>query len=365
MIAARQYFRELLVDAKAGWDHFWFTPSHAATLCVIRILAGAMLFYTHLIWTINSDAFFGQHSWLSSEAIDVLQNGSFAWSFLWLFDSSLALIAVHVLSLIVFACLTLGLFSRVTAVLAFLISVSYANRVSPALFGLDQINVMLAMYLMLGPAGAHYSLDRLLARRGSSNRATDTRPSVAANISIRLIQVHMCVIYLFAGLSKLQGPAWWNGTAIWGAIANLEYQSIDMTWLVNWPLLVNLLTHVTVAWEISYCVLVWNRLTRPLVLLLALPIHLGIGFCLGMMTFGTIMLVANLAFVSPQLIRHFLERPVCQRPSNRVRHFSRAKFSTSSGSGHRDRSHKHVPISHTGTKRRRARSFIGRKRRVE
>ena len=54
----------------------------------------------------------------------------------------------------------------------------------------------------------------------------------------------MCVIYFFAGVSKLQGPSWWDGEAMWRAFANLEYQSLDMTWLAWHPWLVNAMSHV-------------------------------------------------------------------------------------------------------------------------
>ena len=60
----------------------------------------------------------------------------------------------------------------------------------------------------------------------------------------------MCIIYLFAGTAKLTGPAWWDGTALWMALGNMEYQSLDMTWLADWPQMMNLMTHVTVFWEI-------------------------------------------------------------------------------------------------------------------
>jgi len=63
------------------------------------------------------------------------------------------------------------------------------------------------------------------------------------------------------------------------------------------------MTHVTVYWEIFYCALIWPRLTRPVMLLLAIPLHMGIAICLGMVTFGLVMLIANLAFVPPQLVR--------------------------------------------------------------
>jgi hypothetical protein len=127
-------------------------------------------------------------------------------------------------------------------------------------------------------------------------------------LAIRLIQVHMCVIYFFAGIAKLQGETWWMGDALWGAVANLEYQTLDVTWLAKWPILLALMTHLTVFWGMSFCVLVWPRLTRPLVLALAVPLHLGIAFCMGMITFGLVMLIGCLSFVSPALVRRLIER---------------------------------------------------------
>ena len=85
----------------------------------------------------------------------------------------------------------------------------------------------------------------------------------------------MCVIYFFAGLDKFMGQVWRDGTAVWWAVANLEYQSLDMTWLAAWPSLVAVMTYVTVFWEISYPALIWPRLSRPVVLLLAVVVHVG------------------------------------------------------------------------------------------
>jgi len=174
------------------------------------------------------------------------------------------------------------------------------------------------MYLMIGPSGACYSLDGWRSRAGRrglkiEGSGAGESLSVGANLAIRLIQVHMCVIYFFAGIAKLQGPTWWDGTAMWGAVANLEYQSLDLTWLATWPRIINLMTHVTLFWEISYCVLIWPRLTRPIVLLLAIPLHLGIALGMGMITFGLVMLIGNLAFVSPALTRAVGEWPLRAR----------------------------------------------------
>ena len=64
----RSWFNE----TAAGWDRFWFTPADPATLALIRILAGAMLFYTHLVWGLALTDFFGEHGWLEPKAVQLV-----------------------------------------------------------------------------------------------------------------------------------------------------------------------------------------------------------------------------------------------------------------------------------------------------
>ena len=303
------YFRELTRGAVSGWNRFWFSPSDPATLGLVRILAGAMLFYTHLVWTLDLAGFFGSgHPWLSTDTIALLPDQSvFKWSWFYWIHSPVLLWAFHLGALAIFALLTIGLWSRTMSVLAFLATISYINRASFAQFGLDDTNAMLSLYLMIGPCGAAYSVDRWLKRRRGTV-ASVVEPSIGANLAIRLLQVHLCVLYLFSGIGKLQGPWWWNGNALLMAMANREYQSLDGTWLVHYPWLVYGLTHLTVFWETFYCVLVWPRLTRPIVLSIAAGVHLGIGLFLGMWTFGLAMLIANASFVSPWVVRRILDR---------------------------------------------------------
>jgi uncharacterized membrane protein YphA (DoxX/SURF4 family) len=278
------------------------------------MLAGSLLFYTHLVWAMNLLEFLGPNAWIPGDLARELHRGGYAWSYLWYIDSPALLWTVHVLALIVLAMFTVGLFTRVTSVLAFLITVSYCHRLTGAFFGLDQVNAMLAMYLMLGPCGAVYSLDRWLAVR--TGKATPVpQVTVSANIAIRLIQLHMCIIYLFGGISKMRGQMWWDGTATWFAIVNSEYQSLDITWLVDYPWFLAALTHITVVWETYYCVLVWPKATRTITLLMAVCVHSGLAMFLGMITFGLAMLIGNLAFVSPALVRGVASRAALRRES--------------------------------------------------
>ncbi|MEM6329146.1 MAG: HTTM domain-containing protein [Planctomycetota bacterium] len=306
-------------DAWRAWDAFLFSPVDPAPLCLIRVLAGAMLLYTHAIWSRDLGAFFGPDGFLPIEIANAVNeswfiepgNPRWTFSYFWFLGDGWLLRVIHGANLVVFFCLMVGLFSRTAAVLAFVSAVSYATRVSPgAFFGLDKINCLLAMYLMLGPCGARYSLDRLWAlRRGA---AAEAPPSTAANVALRMIQMHMCVVYLFSGLGKLQGEMWWNGIATWVSVASTEYRSLDMSWLAGNLRLVDFLTHATVALELFYCCLVWNRWTRPWVLLGAIGMHVFIGGAMGMITFGLVMIFGNLAFFSPATVRKWCD-PIARR----------------------------------------------------
>ena len=306
MNALTQAVRHWARDVAAAWNDFWFAPADPHTLAAIRICGGLMIFYTHLVWAKDLLAFLGPHGWLPIETSRLLHadvdGPRFVWTYLWHVESPALLWTLHIAGLIVMAMLVLGLFSRVTAVLTWFITISYCHRLQGALFGLDQVNAMVAMYLMVGRCGDAFSLDRWLARRKNVGPLLPPAPRVSTNIAIRLLQVHMAVIYLFGGISKLRGTAWWDGSAAWFSIANSEYQSLDLTWLVQYRWLIALLTHVTVFWETFYPVLIWPRVTRPVMLGMAVCVHGGIALFLGMPTFGLAMLIGNLAFISPNVV---------------------------------------------------------------
>jgi hypothetical protein len=175
-------------DVARAWDRFWFQPALPYTLAAIRILGGAMLLYTHAVWTIGLNDFLGTKSWLSSEASSLLNRGpakyNFAFSYLYWVESPTLLWTLHIAALIFFALLTLGLFTRVASVLAFVIAISYVHRLNGTLFGLDQINIFIAMYLMLGDSGAVWSLDRWIATRRKSEAGL-VLPAVSTNIAVR------------------------------------------------------------------------------------------------------------------------------------------------------------------------------------
>jgi hypothetical protein len=237
-----------------------------------------------------------------------------------------AMAVIHAGVLLLIALFTLGLFTRVTAVLVWLATVSYIHRTQQVLFGMDTMMNILLFYLMIGNCGAALSLDRLIARYRAVRAAwrrggldANTRaflayppPSVAAGLAQRLIQVHFCFIYLAAGLSKLKGGMWWHGQAFWEVLVNPEFTLLHYSWYENavrWLASFKPVYHFMLAaavWftlfvEIAGPFLLWTRL-RWLIIFLASLMHALIAVLMGLNLFELLMIVMLLAFLPDRVI---------------------------------------------------------------
>jgi uncharacterized membrane protein YphA (DoxX/SURF4 family) len=295
-----------------GWNTFWFTPADPLPLAVVRIATGLLLAWSSVVWLADVDAFFGTGGWLPPEHVWRMNDQPWQWSGYFAAPGPNAIRVIAGLTLIAAILLTIGLATPLAALVALVGFLSAANRAPLNTFGLDDTLGMLLIPLAIGPAGARLSIDRLLGAGGS-----DANWSVAANIALRLIQVHLCVVYFFSGCGKMLGASWWEGTALWGAAANVQYRTLDLTGLARHPLVTNALTLGTLFWEAAYPALVWPRLTRRLWIAMAVAVHLGIGLAMGMMEFGLAMITANLAFV-PAASWHALLARLSARFSNPV-----------------------------------------------
>src|SRR5262249_24749808 len=197
------------------------------------------------------------------------------------------------------------------------------------LYGMDTMMNLLLLYLMIGPSGAALSVDRLVVRYWRTRRALregrpipanlPPAPRVSANLALRLMQVNLCIIYLVSGLSKLLGPAWWNGTAIWRTMAVYEFSPMYNETYMNflrflcahrwlWELCTSGAVVYTLVTEIGYPFLVWNRRLRWLMLTMAIGLHTGIALFMSLRTFSLMMVALNGSFVPASVIHRLLSR---------------------------------------------------------
>ena len=191
-------------------------------------------------------------------------------------------------------CLAIGFCTRVANVLSILMVLAYVHRIPEAMGHLEPVLAFMLLYLAVGPAGARLSLDALFwPKRGAEQGV----PSVAANLSLRLMQVHVALFYGMMGLSKLHGDAWWEGEGIWMLLAQTESRPVDWSSLRGSPYSVNAWTHLQVYAELAFAVLIWNPRVRPWLVVGTSLLWLMFIQASGLTTFCLAMIVASLAFV--------------------------------------------------------------------
>lgn len=318
------YLVGLARSAVAGWNRFFFSPADPTPLGLIRVLLGLLLLWNYGVLGLDLQAFLGSNGWADPEAVRFFMQRSdppsSAWS-LWLGVPDHLLIPAYVGVLVVLVLFTVGLGSPVVAVLTWAIVASTTRRSPVIVFGFDQIASTLALYLAVtGASGQAVSLDRYigrwrraraeLARRRKGGLALEgavedgtPSPTISANLSLRLIQLHLCLMYGMAGLAKLQSPNWWDGSAFALLLGYAEFRPVDLTWLAAYPYVLMALTHAAIFLEIGYPALVWVRPLRPLVVGLTIGLHLGIMLMMGLYEFAAGMIIANLSFASGPWLR--------------------------------------------------------------
>jgi hypothetical protein len=333
-----------LTSAARAWDRFFFSPADPTTLCCMRFFTGLILLYVLISYSFDLMSFVSpDRAWLDEQAANYqrhempvmgppldwgpepaqLATGQFSWSIFFHLHDKRLIWAVHFAFIGISVLFTLGLWTRVTNVLAWIAAMSYIQRSLNTVFGMDTMLIIGLTYMMFAPAGATLSLDRWFevrrARRLNPNAVVPVQPSVMANLAIRLYQIHFCFIYGAAGLSKLQGPSWWNGTALWGCLANYTFTAMDFKpfmWCMRllcqhrwlWEFVMTGQVIFTLVMEIGFPFLVWLRPTRWLMVTGAILLHLGIGLIMGLVGFSMMMMVLVGSFIPPEVLRQQLDR---------------------------------------------------------
>ncbi len=373
LTAIQDRFRAIL----DGLMTFWFKPTDLTTLAVMRICTGLLFTYILIVYAVDLPKYVGRDAFVDSELIwelrykqptwrdtqtwerpsdeplpaekekreallrywrewetderKIYKEGIPAWSIYFHVSDPTGIWVVHGLIILTSVLFTIGLCTRVTAVLMWVAGVSYVNRATTTFFGMDTMLNLLLIYGMVagvcGASGAMLSVDRLVVRwwarrgKGTSRRPEEPAPShfsrVAGNFVTRLIQINFCIIYMASGLSKLQGASWWNGNAMWGVMANPEFNPLDigpymayLTFLCKhrwlWEFAMHAGSLFTLGLEISFAYLVWLPRWRWVMITGAVMLHTGIALVMGLVGFSLAMLTLLLAFVPPETVRRMV-----------------------------------------------------------
>jgi hypothetical protein len=310
-----------------SWARFWFTPIDPVGLNVLRVLAG-LLFLGWLLTFMGRQAeFFGPDGWFDQQAVkegSQLPDGMPApagWSVVTWLGSNPALVqAFYWLSVGVVVLFTLGVAPRLTSILTWLAVISFIG--SPVTSdGADYLMGILAFYLMIGNVllgqwSRRLSLvervlgsaDAFLFRRwlpGAWTGAGEVVPSYAANVTMRLLQVHFALVVVVSGLHKLQMGDWWSGVAFWYPLhpvfeTTAETLRQEIPFRTTFLFIMSLSAYAVLAWQIGFALFAWRGHWWRVVLLGGAALGwLGLVALYRLPYFGPLFCVVCLAYLTP------------------------------------------------------------------
>ena len=193
-------------------------------------------------------------------------------------------------------CLLTGLFCRPAAIVAWFLHLCTAKSSDLFGYGMDNLTTTALFYLMLFQLPDSLSLDHRWRKERRRN------PQIYG-FQRRVLQLHLCIIYFFGGLTKSLGAGWWNGASIWRALTSPSFNVVSPQTLVSFQLLFPFVGIAVCLLEIGYAFAIWSRKTGAIWLLCVLAMHLSIGLLMGLYLFSLIMIVLNLAAFGDRLFR--------------------------------------------------------------
>lgn len=291
------FWQEWTAAVGDGWNEFWFARASSKPLAVIRIMTALVVLVYFLSFTADLQRWFASNGLMPLESVTRLttpvDGTSYRYTLLKFVSKPGELYIFHGIGIAAAACLAIGLFSRVAAGVALAILLSYVHRV-PMITGLaEPILAPLLFYLCFAPSGEWLGVNAWLARRKTGD---DPEPTVLANLSLRLIQVHLAALVFMMGTATLFGESWWQGEAMWNMLAQTKSRPFNLSWLRDWTFFLNFWTHAIVVFNFAFPVLIWNRFARPVLLICGVVLWLSIALAAGHLLFALTMITASIAF---------------------------------------------------------------------
>jgi hypothetical protein len=321
--------------AESAWTRFWFTPIPTTGYHALRVCAGTLFCAWLLALAGHQAEFFSfrgfvdlstmqelmrQRAEIARQQPDATDLPPLGWSFLYLAgDNAATFQAMYWGSIAVIALFTLGVATRITSVLTWVILVSFlANPI--ASYEGDYLLVILAFHLMLGYVwmgqwnGNLTIAERILGSRDDFlfagrlwPRLNERPASIAANWSLRLLQIHFVIIMVTSGLHKLQIDDWWSGVALWYPLhppfqTTLESIEREKSSVTSTLFALSLANYAVLAWQIGLPAFAWRRgaIARSVLLGGAAIGWLGMAFVYKLPVFGPFVFIGALSFLNPE-----------------------------------------------------------------
>jgi hypothetical protein len=227
----------------------WFaTPIDGAPIYAARVGLGVTLLAMHLQYAPWFRALFapsgigGSQTMQRTAGYDGLAYQAFArFRVLHLIESEAIIAGLYILLLVTAGCFALGYKARAAGVMAAVLHIIF-NAHNPHL-----------------DTGAAWLIAPFVLYIASCR--CDGTISTVAPWGVRVLQVHVCAMYLVAGFARLSAAGWLDGEMVLRALLNAQYGRYDVDWIAIAPAL-TAVSYLVWILELGAPMMLWIRPVR-------------------------------------------------------------------------------------------------------
>jgi hypothetical protein len=279
-----------------AWNKFFFAEQSPIPLALFRIAYGVFVIANLLLLRPDWLAWYGDHAWISLQTMQSIETGPRLNLFTVIPQTDVWIHSLFWLFLTSAIFLTIGFLTRVNSVVVFLCLTSIQQRNLFITHGGDTFMRVAGFFLMFAPAGAAFSVDRLLRiRRGKeSSRVPLCRPWAQ-----RMIQIELALVYFSSFCWKLKGQSWTHGTALFYVYHIESLRRFPLpAWFFHSAVLKSG-TWFSLVFEFAMGALIWIKRLRYPLLAIGVAFHLWLEYSLNIQLFQWDILSAYILFIDP------------------------------------------------------------------
>lgn len=279
-----------------GWNEFFYTEMDTATVSLFRIILGFFLFLNGISLLPDFETWYG----IGSNSLVPLHDSLRFYSnfrvniFKWLSPTETSAWFALVTYTVSAFFLMIGLKTRLSGIICFILLVSLQNRNYAILNSGDTIMRCMLFVLMLSPCYMKYSIDAMLMKKQGT-----PYPDKKSGTFLRLLQLQFSLVYLATTLFKFKGYDWADGTAVYYTARLENFQRFVLPVVFDYVFLSKFLTWSALFVEFAMGTLIWVKEWRKWILISGIILHLGIEVTMSIGFFEWIMMGSYVLFLEP------------------------------------------------------------------
>ncbi|MGN7757592.1 MULTISPECIES: HTTM domain-containing protein [Chryseobacterium] len=256
---------------------------------ILRFLIGFLIFKDFIVYFINRKYLFGNGGIVSYETYtDIIRFFKLNWLYIDFTKSNNVMIFCF-LGIIFGFLFMLGILQRLSVLILFFLLFIFKIRNLYLLDGADNvISVILPFFLFIET----YSFsNKYEAFKNKTYKKTSKYSNILSLYFSYAIMIQICIIYFFAGLHKLQGGMWREGTALYYILNSDDFSPTKFnSFFTNSIFMVKLSTWFTIIFQLLFPIFIFIKKTRFITILIGIILHIGIFFLMKIDNFSLVMI---------------------------------------------------------------------------